>query len=513
MIHKTYLVCGLLGFLTTFLVTPLVTRMALALGAVDRPAHRKVHARPTPLLGGLAIFLGMWLPLLFLVFYSNEVTNRLAKEGWHRLFLICMAGLSMLVLGIWDDTTGLNARWKFSFQIPLAAALVLAGVQFNEIGLPYLGSVDLGPWGPVLVVVWIVGITNALNLIDGIDGLATGVAFLVAATNASLAVLNGNPLLAVVMCSMAGACLGFLRYNFAPARIFLGDAGSLFLGITLAVTAIMANSKRTVATSMLVPVLVLGYPALDTLLAMFGRFLHGKSMFTGDRSHIHHRLVARGLGHAKSALVLYLVCALFCVVGVATAIGNTFLVGVGLATIALVFSAGVWALGYLKALSHHGLRQRPFYRIAYHYAEMTKHRLGVLDSPTDVLSLIRDACTEFGMLSVRLSLKESALGPACEYHWLLEGKGKLGFAATTALPGDAVLQTDEYRFDGTGFAAQVNYRYDSTQDELLIEYRALLGALIEAADRRLAELAARHERKPAPEVRKPPEDANRRDSV
>jgi UDP-GlcNAc:undecaprenyl-phosphate GlcNAc-1-phosphate transferase len=465
-------------------------RLARAWGAVDAPTHRKIHKEATPLLGGLAIFIGMWSPLLLLTFYDNSVTERLAREGWHKFSLIFAAGLAMLLLGILDDKKGLNARWKFGFQLPVALALVLAGLHFDSFGLPGVGSVDLGGWGPLLSVLWIVGITNALNLIDGVDGLATGVAFFVSVTTAVVASLNGNALLAVVMCSMAGGCLGFLRYNFAPARIFLGDTGSLFLGVTLAVTAMMANTKGTVAASMLVPILLLGYPALDTLLTMFHRALRGKSMFAGDRGHIHHRLLARGLGHEQVALILYLVCALFCTVGVATMLGNALWTGLGLLALAVLFGFGLWVLGYLGHFSPRARRERPLYKVAYHFGEMSKERLKLASEREEVFGVLREACVRFGVLALKLNLPETPLGPACQFQLLLEGEPDLGFPQPGRNATSREPVEDEHHFPDTLLAAWVSWNRSADLDELQLEYRSLVGELLEAANRRLGELIA-----------------------
>ena len=502
--NKTYWACFLLGILVAFLVTPLVMRLAKAWGAVDAPTHRKIHREATPLLGGLAIFVGMWSPLLLLTFYDNAVTARLTREGWDRFLLIFAAGLAMLLLGILDDKKGLNARWKFGFQFPVAMALVLAGLHFRSFGLPGVGAVDLGGWGALLSVLWIVGITNALNLIDGVDGLATGVAFFVCVTNAVVASLNGSALLAVVMCSMAGGCLGFLRYNFAPARIFLGDTGSLFLGVTLAVTAMMANSKGTVAASMLVPILVLGYPALDTLLTMSHRALRGKSMFSGDKGHIHHRLLARGLGHEQVALILYLVCVLFCAVGVATMLGNALWMGLGLLVLAVVFGFGLWVLGYLGHFSRRAIRERPLYKVAYHFSEMSKERLKLAPQREAVFGVLREACARFGGLALKLSLPETPLGPACQFHWLLEGEADLGFPQPGRNAPNPELADDEHRFPDTGLTAWVSWNRSADLGELQLEYRSLLGELLEAANGRLAELIASSTPRPGPETQAQP---------
>jgi UDP-GlcNAc:undecaprenyl-phosphate GlcNAc-1-phosphate transferase len=264
---RTYFVCFLIGAFVAWALTPWVIRLALRVGAVDRPANRKIHLRVVPTLGGMALFAGMWIPLVLLLLYDNAVARNVMANG-QKLLLILLGGLAMVAIGILDDVRGVRARWKFAVQFPVAMALVAAGVRFQTLGFPFIGVIDLGVMGYGVSVLWLVGVTNALNLIDGIDGLATGVAYLIAVSLAILSIYHNQPLLAVVMCSMAGACFGFLRFNFSPAKIFLGDSGSLFLGITLAVSATFGSVKEQLGSSLLMPVVLLGYPIADTLLSM-----------------------------------------------------------------------------------------------------------------------------------------------------------------------------------------------------------------------------------------------------
>ena len=245
-------------------------------------------------MGGIGVFLGMWVPLLLLSFWDNKITAQMATK-WPTLFGIFLAGLAMLLVGICDDKYGLSAGWKFAVQLVVAVLLVFNGLYFSVITVPFFGKLSLGIAGPLLTIVWIVGITNAFNLIDGIDGLAAGVTFFIAVVTAVIAIVNGNVLMALTMCSLGGACLGFLRYNYNPSRIFLGDTGSLFIGMTLATTSVASNFKGTFAASMIVPVMLLGYPIFETLLSMAHRKMRGKPVYTPDNGHIHHRLIEKGL--------------------------------------------------------------------------------------------------------------------------------------------------------------------------------------------------------------------------
>ncbi|MCW8132584.1 MAG: undecaprenyl/decaprenyl-phosphate alpha-N-acetylglucosaminyl 1-phosphate transferase [Planctomycetota bacterium] len=402
--NKTYAGCFLLGLLVAFTVTPLVIRLAFRAGVLDRPNHRKVHSKPMPLMGGLGIFVGMWVPLFLLSFHQNLVTDALEHEGWQQLASIFFAGLSMLVLGMVDDRLGLRARWKFLVQIPVAILLVWSGVRFENINLPFVGDVQLGMMGHVLSVVWLVGVTNALNLIDGIDGLAAGVAFFVAATNGIMALYNHHTLLAVVMCSLAGASLGFLRYNYNPARIFLGDTGSLCLGMTLAVTSVIASTKGSVATSMFVPVLVLGYPTLDTLVAMTRRLVTGKPVFSGDRAHLHHLLLAMGFDHKRASGFLYLVCCLFCVVGLSTVVGNDLAIGLGLAALGVLFAVGFRVLLAKGSATRDLLSGKP--ANMEEVVERFKANIEQANDREKVLELLDDVCSTTGVDNLHIEQQD-----------------------------------------------------------------------------------------------------------
>jgi len=487
--YRTYLVCFLLGGLIAFVLTPVVIRLALRLGAVDQPHDRKMHPRAVPRLGGLAIYIGMWIPLVLLCYYDNAVARRVQVK-FDSMFLIFAGGFVMLLLGALDDLRGLNARKKFLVQFPLALLLVHCGISFTGITLPGYGTIALGPWGPVLAVLWLVGVTNSLNLIDGIDGLAAGAAFFVSATNALIAVCYGNVLMAVVMCSMAGACLGFLRYNFPPASVFLGDTGSLFLGMTLAISSVTCSAKGTVAASLLIPVLVLGYPIIDTLLAMGRRAILGKSMFSGDAGHIHHRLLAKGLSHRCVTLVLYGVCGIFCAAALAMVMENQFYTAIGLAVILCLVCGGFCCLGYLKQLlslpaRHH--QERNQFQLIYHYAEMMKAKIGLAPDLEGVFELLRQSAAELEMAELDVTLSGGAAGPPIHKAWQFNGHSPNAHPAEAATPGG--LKEEVYQFEDTGLRAQIRYAQNGKPEELQIEERGLLYEVFQSANERLMELA------------------------
>lgn len=314
----TYLVSLLLSFLVALALTPGMIAVAQRVGAVDAAgrSHRKIHAQDIPRLGGVAIFFAFFAPLVALTFFETKVGA--AVLGDRELVAgLLLGGTAIAGLGLYDDLKGASPRLKLAVQIVVALAMWQAGVRIDRVDLPFLPMFDLGLLSLPITVLWIVGITNAVNLIDGLDGLAAGMALFGILPMVVLAVSKGNLVLALVGCCLAGAVLGFLVYNFHPAKIFMGDTGSMFLGFVLATVSIAVGHKGRVAVALVTPVLALGLPLLDTLLAIARRAWMGQSLFVGDKQHIHHRLMATGMSHRRTVLVMYGFAALFALLGIA----------------------------------------------------------------------------------------------------------------------------------------------------------------------------------------------------
>ncbi|MCL6639356.1 MAG: undecaprenyl/decaprenyl-phosphate alpha-N-acetylglucosaminyl 1-phosphate transferase [Firmicutes bacterium] len=283
-------------------VTPAVRRWAFKCGAVDRPDHRKVHRRTMPRMGGLAVYISFAAAVLL----TREITFQTAG---------LLAGGSVIVLfGILDDTRGLSPRLKLAGQIVAALAVIPFGLQVEFLTNPFGGDViDLGLLAVPVTVLWLVAVTNAVNLIDGLDGLAGGTSFIAALTLAAVVWIDitangGSPgqadALALTLI-LAAAVLGFLRYNFFPAKIFLGDTGSMFLGFSVAALAVMGLAKGATFISVVVPVVILGIPILDTFFAVVRRWSGHRPIFSPDKEHLHHRLMDLGLSHRQAVLCIY----------------------------------------------------------------------------------------------------------------------------------------------------------------------------------------------------------------
>ena len=270
-----------------------------------------MHQRAVPRLGGIAIFVSMVISLSALTVVNNLLTQALRPELKQILvFLLC--GFLVLLLGIYDDLRGANATVKFVGLAAVTALFYAFGGRIEHLSIPYMGSVTLPPViGFFLTMIWVVGIANAFNLIDGVDGLATGSALFSSLVLLTVSLLQGKAIVAVCALVLTGALAGFLRYNFNPASIFLGDSGSLFVGFSLAALSILGSQKATTAVAVAIPILAFGLPVVDTGVAIARRFVSGKPIFEGDREHIHHMLLQRGWSQRRVVLVLYGVSAVF----------------------------------------------------------------------------------------------------------------------------------------------------------------------------------------------------------
>ena len=297
----TSLFAFILALAISFACTPAVRMLAIKIKAVDVPKdNRRMHKVPIPRMGGLAIFAGFLVSVLFFVPLGNEFRS------------ILIGALILVVLGIIDDIVALKPRTKFAGQIIAALIPALSGVSIHGIVNPFVPGQysTLGIFSIPFTVIWIVGITNAVNFIDGLDGLACGVSAIATVTMFIIAVLFGETYIALMMAALAGACLGFLPYNMNPAKIFMGDTGSMFLGYTLATVSIQGLFKFYAVISFAVPFILLGLPIFDTGFAIVRRLLKGQSPLQADRGHVHHRLIDLGFDQKQSVALLYAFSAL-----------------------------------------------------------------------------------------------------------------------------------------------------------------------------------------------------------
>jgi len=294
----------IIGFIAAFIfsvaVVPFVRKMCLNQGFYDLPGERKIHKKPIPRLGGIAIWVGTILSLITVVLLQGQY------PFGNSISAILAGGSIMFLLGIVDDTYGLSAKFKFFVQIGAALVAFLLGVQINFINLPFLdANIMLGLWSLPITILWIVGLSNAFNFIDGVDGLAgtLGMAGAVTLGIIALVATPPHPTCTLLCFILAGAIMGFLVFNYNPARIFMGDSGSLFMGFLLATLSVVGVMKSVTFTIFL-PVFVLVVPIFDICFATIRRLLKGKNPFTPDAEHLHHKLLRAGFSHNKTVLAL-----------------------------------------------------------------------------------------------------------------------------------------------------------------------------------------------------------------
>jgi UDP-GlcNAc:undecaprenyl-phosphate/decaprenyl-phosphate GlcNAc-1-phosphate transferase len=309
---NTYFALFLIATFSSLILTPLIRRLCERFKLLDLPlASRKTHRRAVPRLGGVAIYLACLIALSTLPLVDNLLTQTL-RHYTPQIFVALIPATLVLFLGIYDDLHGTNAGVKFAALGLIAVLFYAMGGRIEALSIPFVGSVELPSTLSFLITVfWLVGIANAFNLIDGMDGLASGAALFSSLVILVVSFSREAPLMIVAAIVLCGALAGFLRYNFNPASIFLGDSGALFVGFTLAAISVLGTQKATTAVAVAIPALAFGFPVVDTAVTMTRRLVSGKPLFEGDNEHIHHMLLARGWSQRQVALVLYAVCATF----------------------------------------------------------------------------------------------------------------------------------------------------------------------------------------------------------
>lgn len=322
------------SLLVAYVMTPPVKRFAEKVGAIDVPRdNRRVHDHPIPRMGGLAIFIGFVLSLIFFVPMSTKVLGLLVGS----VIIAAMGGV--------DDIVSLNPWVKLAGQIVAALVAIRCGLVFDVISNPNIFAeetyIEIGWLSIPLTMLWIVGCTNAVNLIDGLDGLAVGVSAISSMTMLIVSLFVSEPVVSIILAALTGACLGFMPYNLNPAKIFMGDVGSQLLGFVLSTASIMGLFKLHAIITFFVPLLALALPLADTIFAFFRRILHGQSPFKADKGHFHHRLLAMGLNQKQVVAVLYGISAVLGLLAVLMA-GDSMAVKIICLVAAFIISLGIW---------------------------------------------------------------------------------------------------------------------------------------------------------------------------
>ncbi|ADL13713.1 glycosyltransferase family 4 protein [Acetohalobium arabaticum] len=333
---ESYILCFLIAVILTYVSTPVAGRIARQVGAVDYPNTRRVNQHPVVNLGGLAIYVGVIAAVLFTAGINSKLLG------------IIISSTLMLVIGLIDDLRGLSPTSKFIWQIIAALLVTSFGIKIEFITNPLGGVFYLGALSIPFTVFWLVAITNTVNLIDGLDGLAAGVSTIAAVTLLVVAIQEAELLVIILTIAVAGACIGFLQYNFNPAQIFMGDTGSLFLGFLLAAISALGALKSAAAATLVVPILALGVPIFDTAFAIIRRRQKGEPLFQADRGHLHHRLLELGLSHKETVIVVYLISLSLGLVAIAVnGVSELQAFGV-LAILAVILFYGSYKLGVIE---------------------------------------------------------------------------------------------------------------------------------------------------------------------
>ena len=346
-----YILAFLIAVVVALAITPGVIFLAAKTGAMDAPDARKVHKKPIPRIGGLGIYAAFMVSMLTVMVFTD-----LSADVFHELVGLMVSGTMIVILGLIDDYTNLPAKVKLAGQIAAACVLVAFDVRIDFISDPFGDFLYLEVFAIPATIFWIVGLTNTVNLIDGLDGLAAGVATSAAVTIFLVALQQDFLLVAVLTAALAGAAIGFLYYNFNPARIFMGDTGSMFLGFMLAGISIIGAVKSAATIALIVPILALGLPILDTTFAIVRRYRGGVPIFKPDKGHLHHRLLDLGFTQRQAVLLMYVISALLGLSAVAlTEVSSTIAILIVCAVVAAVlFGAKKIGIFHMKksAQSH-----------------------------------------------------------------------------------------------------------------------------------------------------------------
>lgn len=309
----------LLAFITAYVCTPYTVRLARKVKALDKPKEkRKIHKKIMPRLGGIAIVLGFLVSAIYLIIVMTieEKIDILTNRYYIKILGFVIGILILEVFCYFDDTKGIRPIVKLIGQLLAAMAVVLSGTVIDRIAIPASDAVIINEiFLKIFTIIWIIGITNAINLTDGLDGLSTGISLISSVCLMIIFILNSSPIISIIFATaLAGALLGFLPFNFNPARTFMGDTGSNFIGFTLSVISIMGVAKTYTAIIIVAPLLVLALPIFDTSFAIIRRVIKGKSIkaiFKADRGHLHHKLIDKGFSQKQAVIILYGISATF----------------------------------------------------------------------------------------------------------------------------------------------------------------------------------------------------------
>ena len=491
---RAYLALFAVAALTSAILTPLVRSLALRFGAVSRPGGRNVNARAVPRYGGIAISLSFFIALTALFFSEASTAVTIHAES-RRLVALVLGGIGLVVVGAIDDTRPLRALYKLYAQIAAAVLAFACGFRIDAILLPLAGSLSMGAFALPVTILWIVGVTNAINLIDGLDGLAGGVVFFAGITNLVVAHVTGATFVGIAMSAVLGSVLGFLVFNFNPARIFMGDSGSYFLGFLLGTMSLAgASQKASTAVSLLVPVLALGLPITDTLFSIVRRYLERRPLFSPDRGHIHHRLLDMGVTHRRAVLILYGICVLLTVAAVGLSLGRTWTVGVALLIATLIVVAVARFSGYFQRLFVVG-RQRARLRsreieLMRAVAPDLSSLFAAADTEDDIWRILESVLSRGGIEAAELLVANGSSDSEVA-HW---------GTAVQSLERDPGTVSTRFPLGADALArADLRFRWKSDDGQVSPQSEVLMQLVVDVVARALSRVGSRFAPRPLEE--------------
>lgn len=353
-----FVAISLIALLGTVVFTPLSMKLAWRLDAVDYPDGRRVNTKPTPRLGGVAIFLGIALAAAVIVVINWTNPELLHIRGLNKEINYYGVGLAVLIIfitGLIDDIYQIRALPKLLGQILAASIACYSGVLFSHFLNPFApGVIELGLWAYPVTVFYLVAFANIINLIDGLDGLASGVVLICAAALFVLSFSRGGIDAAIVAVALIGACGGFLFFNFYPAKVFLGDSGALLLGFSLGLVSLFGVVRASALISLLIPVVIAGVPVLDTFTSIIRRLRSGKPVFKADKQHIHHRFINLGFSQRTTVLIIYGMSIILSILAILIAQDRSVMRIVYIVLLIVVVALFIWRLGLMSSvLTHH----------------------------------------------------------------------------------------------------------------------------------------------------------------
>jgi len=419
---RTYLVAFVLSLITGLVLTRVLRDLARRYGLYDSGGGRKIHKQPIPRLGGVAVVLSMCLPLVGLAFYQNDISRELWMDQPLLVSLLGGGGL-LFVVGLLDDLRDMRAILKLLAQVAAGVIVYAAGIRIEAISVPFFSPVHLGMLSLPATIFWMVLVTNAVNLIDGMDGLAGGVVVLAGGTLFIMSVIEDNVLAAVLLACVVGATMGFLAYNVNPATIFLGDAGSLTLGFLLALTAVHSSQKSYTLFSIVAAMMALGLPIFDLGLAVIRRFLSGQPIFRADQHHVHHRLLRMGLSQSQSVVVLFAGAIVLEGLALVFIYADDRLSALAIAALVPLIVVVVRFLGYDRLIMS-ARRARVLEGVEQAATEGTRALLNVRRSPAqsfaDLWSKVSRVADELGLEHIRLEVTDAHVRELIggERHWV-----------------------------------------------------------------------------------------------